>query len=156
MKKVIIQKYSIEPIGEKYSDLESQLVDTESSEGELVDSKSLEYETCVICFENVGDESADNFKFSCEHKKYMHTSCITALDKCPLCRIKSLSPVSDRQKRLFNVDGKIFTCFVFSAFICLLLFVCLQGVLMFSLGNYSHNIYNNTNISNNTNITDYK
>lgn len=45
-------------------------------------------EECVICYERVNEDRGD-FKFNCDHNRYMHKCCIETLNCCPICRISS-------------------------------------------------------------------
>lgn len=70
---------------------------------------------CVICFEIV-DRNEEQFKFQCQHKKYMHTQCIRTLDKCPLCRTASIYNVISHNDYMFP----IFVLICFSGMLALI------------------------------------
>ena len=73
---------------------------------------------CVICFEKM-DELKDNFKFSCNHAKFMHNHCIESLNRCPLCRISANAEViivyqrNHLQDSLFSLICTAVCCLIF-------------------------------------------
>tara|TARA_B100002019_G_C21024234_1_gene476389 strand:- start:24 stop:443 length:420 start_codon:yes stop_codon:yes gene_type:complete len=115
-----------------------------------IDIKEEKKEECVICFEIV-DEDIEDFKFDCEHKKYMHTNCIRTLVKCPICRTR----VSREEDLIIvnlvsNNNHQWFACILFTGF-CVFLFLLsfYPMTMMTSFGRYN----NSTSIVNMTNIT---
>lgn len=118
-------------------------------------------EECVICFESV-DEDVDNFKFECQHKKYMHHNCIKRVAKCPMCRTPA-SILSGQEIVILRVSlrdqlafGILFTGFC-TILIMLLLYPMIKLNWFSSGGRYNstsiENMTNMTNITNITNIT---
>lgn len=99
---------------------------------------------CVICFEIV-DENEEQFKFPCQHKKYMHTQCIITLDKCPLCRTASIYSVISHNDYIYTV----FALICFSGILTLLSYT-IWGQLLLSSGN---GFYNNSTAMNDDNCT---
>ena len=117
-------------------------------------------EECVICFEIV-DEDVENFKFDCEHKKYMHHNCIKRLPKCPMCRTPApASRLSGQEIIVVRVSvwdqwafGIMFTGFCTILFM-LLVYPMIKMTWLSSGGRYnSTSIENMTNMTNMTNIT---
>lgn len=109
-------------------------------------------EECVICFEIV-DEDVENFKFDCEHKKYMHHNCIKRLSKCPMCRTPA-SIVSGQEIVIVRISvsdqwvfGIMFTGF------CTILFMLLVYPMIEMTWFSSGGRYNSTSIENMTNMT---
>lgn len=117
----------------------------------IIDIKEEKKEECVICFEIV-DEDIEDFKFDCEHKKYMHTNCIKKLIKCPMCRTRV-----SREEELIIVNSvqnnshQCIICILFTGFCTILFFLLLYPMMIWlePIGSYN----NSTSIINMTNIT---
>ena len=105
-----------------------------------------EKEECVICFEIVDEESED-FKFDCDHKKYMHNACIKKVNTCPLCRTKSES-----NELIVVVRNDCSTSCGFLS--CFILFVFLMFLLI-SPQLYPYYFFGNSNSTNIANSTNY-
>ena len=110
-------------------------------------------EECVICFEIVNEDIGD-FKFNCNHKKYMHNECIKNLTKCPMCRTRcseeEYAIVVGTRRMIIKPDFFVF--FVFTGFCCILSWAIIYPMYLLGLaggGRYN----NNTAIANMTNIT---
>jgi hypothetical protein len=104
-----------------------------------------EKEECVICFEIVDEESKD-FKFDCDHKKYMHNSCIKRINKCPLCRIKSESNEVLIVRNNYSIPCGFLSCFILFVFLI---------TLLISPQLYPYYFFGNSNSTNSTNSTNY-
>ena len=140
MKKVIKERCDTD-----YLDLNDSLV---------INIEEEKKEECVICFEIV-DEDVENFKFDCEHKKYMHHNCIKRLPKCPMCRTPApASRLSGQEIIVVRVSvwdqwafGIMFTGF------CTILFMLLVYPMIKMTWLSSGGRYNSTSIENMTNMT---
>ena len=99
--------------------------DIEININQNCEKEEIKYE-CVICFNKVEKET-NFFKFNCDHKKYMHNSCIVNLNKCPLCR--QLSNYTYFQKFIEFIKNCIY--FIFSIFYFAIFLTIIYLILKF-------------------------
>jgi len=168
MKKLIIEKCETDftnlndsIIIDIEEDKHEKTISEDSDEEWNIASKALENinieeekkEECVICFEIVNEDIGD-FKFNCNHKKYMHTQCIKNLTKCPMCRTRcseeEYTIVVGRGRMIVKPDIIVFL--TFTGFCCILCWALIYPMIMMNW--FSGSVrYNSTAISNMTNIT---
>lgn len=166
MKKLLQEKYETNSNNSLIIDIEEdkheKTISEDSDEEWNIAAKALESinieeekkEECVICFEIVNEDIGD-FKFNCNHKKYMHTQCIKNLTHCPICRNQcsegeyTMAIVVGTRRVIIKPDFFVFL--VFTGFCCILCWAIIYP--MYLLGLAGGGRYNSTAIENMTNMT---
>lgn len=167
MKKLLQEKYETNLNDSIIIDIEEdkheKTISEDSDEEWNIAAKALESinieeekkEECVICFEIVNEDIGD-FKFNCNHKKYMHNECIKNLTKCPVCRSRTryeeeYAIVVGTRRIIVKPDLIVFL--TFTGFCCILCWALIYPMIMMNWFSSGGRYNNNTAIANMTNIT---
>ena len=115
-----------------------------------LENQEINPEECCICLEVVDDISYE-FKFNCNHQKYMHQNCINTLKNCPLCRVRIESSDYPSYPSYNRSDDMCFVRLFFSGCIILTILFIVSitnpGFTLFFINSSNNSTqYNSTNI----------